>query len=144
MNDKDNNVTPLRPPPEAGSFLDQAAALAGYEGRTAEWAAEVVQAEAKRLVAKQPQPGIERDWQDWKALAARLKHTRAYLVTQILPNLAAQARAPISQEQLIADAELMVEQIESGETMKRAHAQSNKVRTFTEADAKAELRKRGK
>ena len=137
-------VTPIRKPPDAGNFLDEAATLAGYEGQTSAWARAVVQAEAQRLFAKEEQPAAEKDWEAIaKSFAARPKHMRSYLIVQFIPTLAAGARTAVPKEQLIEDAEAMVDDVESGRFMQRAHGEQQKVKTFTAAQAKAELRKRG-
>lgn len=141
-----NNVTPIRPAPDAGNYLDEAAALAGYAGRTSEWASNVVQEEAQRLFtqaeAKEGKPAIEHDWE---AIAndreARLKHMRYYLLMQFMPTLAARAQRAVSKDDLINDAELMVEDIESGRAAMRAREQQKKVEPMTEAQAKAEIDK---
>jgi len=142
---KVDKVTPIRKPPEAGSRLDEAAAFAGYGGKTGEWAGAVLHAEADRLLAEEPAPAIEKDW---KSIASkfdeRRQHLRNYLIIQFLPGLAAKARVVLTQAQLIKDAGLMVDDIESGAAMARAHEEQKAVKPYTEAQAKAELGKRGK
>lgn len=143
---KKSNVTPIRKPPDAGNFLDDAAALAGYAGRTSEWASVTVHAEAERLFAKQSEDDEKAAIEyDWEAIAIdrekRLRHLRYYLLMQFMPTLAAQARVAVSKDQLINDAELMVEDIESGRAAQRAREEQRAVQSMTETQAKAEIDK---